>query len=130
MMNLKVLLPFRIHADAAGVSRIVAETSEGSMGILPQRLDCVVSIVPGILCFENGNQGEVFLAVDEGLLVKIGSQVTVSVRDAIGGDDLEQLRGVVERDFMNLNEGSQKLKAVIVKVEGGFVHHIAEFYHE
>ena len=43
-MNLKVLLPFQIFADKTGVSRIVAETREGSFGLLPHRLDCVAAL--------------------------------------------------------------------------------------
>jgi F-type H+-transporting ATPase subunit epsilon len=31
-MNLKVLLPFKIFAEKTGVSRLVAETSDGSYG--------------------------------------------------------------------------------------------------
>ena len=38
-MNLKVLLPFQIFADKKNVTRIVAETPEGSFGLLPHRLD-------------------------------------------------------------------------------------------
>jgi F-type H+-transporting ATPase subunit epsilon len=39
LMHLKVLLPFQIFAEKTGVSRIVAETCEGSFGLLPHRLD-------------------------------------------------------------------------------------------
>ena len=51
-MNLKVLLPFQIFAEKTGVSRIVAETREGSFGLLPHRLDCVAALAPGILTYE------------------------------------------------------------------------------
>ena len=44
LMNLKVLLPFRVFADRTGVSRIVAETREGSFGLLPHRRDCVAAL--------------------------------------------------------------------------------------
>ena len=47
LMNLKVLLPFQIFAEKTGVSRIVAETREGSFGLLPHRLDCVAALAPG-----------------------------------------------------------------------------------
>ena len=57
-MHLKVLLPFQIFADKAGVSRIVAETRDGSFGLLPHRLDCVASLPPGILIFETEEEGE------------------------------------------------------------------------
>jgi len=65
-MSLKVLLPFQIFAEKTGVARIVAETREGSFGLLPQRLDCVAALVPGILTYEIESEGEVYLAVDEG----------------------------------------------------------------
>ena len=96
-MNLKVLLPFQIFAEKTGVSRIVAETREGSFGLLPHRLDCVAALAPGILTYETEADGEVFVAVDEGVLVKTGPDVLVSVRRALGGTDLGQLREAVEQ---------------------------------
>ena len=80
LMNLKVLLPFQIFAEKTGVSRIVAETREGSFGLLPHRLDCVAALAPGILIYETEAEGEVYVAVDEGVLVKTGPDVLVSVR--------------------------------------------------
>ena len=81
-MNLKILVPFQIFAERTGVSRIVAETREGSFGVLPRRLDCVAALVPGILVYEHEAEGEVYVAVDEGVLVKTGPEVRVSVRNA------------------------------------------------
>src|SRR5476651_2705143 len=103
-MNLKVLLPFQIFAEKTGVSRIVAETREGSFGLLPHRLDCAAALAPGILIYETAVEGEVYLAVDEGVLVKSGLDVVVSVRKAIGGTDLGQVRETVDREFLTLNE--------------------------
>ena len=47
LISLKVLLPFQVFAEKTGVSRIVAETREGSFGLLPHRLDCVAALAPG-----------------------------------------------------------------------------------
>jgi F-type H+-transporting ATPase subunit epsilon len=129
LMNLKVLLPFRIFAEKAGVSRIVAETRNGSFGLLPRRLDCVAALAPGILICENKAEGEVYMALDEGVLVKTGSDVFVSVRNAIGGTDLGQLREAVEREFRNLNEREQSVRSVMAKIESGFIRRLAEFHH-
>jgi F-type H+-transporting ATPase subunit epsilon len=63
--------------------------------------------VPGILIYEAEAEGEVYVAVDEGVLVKTGLDVLVSVRNAIGGTDLGQLREAVEREFLNLDEREQ-----------------------
>jgi len=129
-MHLKVLLPFQIFADKAGVSRIVAETRDGSFGLLPHRLDCVASLPPGILIFETEEEGEVYVAVDEGVLVKTGPDVLVSVRRAISGTDLSQLRDTVEQEFLSLNEHEQSVRSVMVKLESGFIHRMAKFHHE
>jgi F-type H+-transporting ATPase subunit epsilon len=130
LMNLKVLLPFRIFAEKTGVSRIVAETREGSFGVLPRRLDCVAALAPGILIYENEAEGEVYVAVDEGVLIKTGQDVLVSVRNAIAGTDLHQLREAVERIFLNLDEREKSVRSVLAKMESGFIRRLAEFHHE
>lgn len=129
-MNLKVLLPFRIFAEKTGVTRIVAETREGSFGILPRRLDCVAALAPGILIYENEIEGEVYLAVDEGVLIKTGLDVLVSVRNAIAGTDLGKLRDSVEREFLNLDEREQSMRSALAKMESGFIRRLAEFHHD
>ena len=129
-MNLKVLLPFQIFAEKTGVARIVAESREGSFGLLPHRLDCVASLVPGILIYETKTEGEVYVAVDEGVLVKTGLDVLVSVRNAIVGTDLGELRDAVERKFMNLNEREQSVRSVMAKMESGFIRRLVDFQHE
>jgi F-type H+-transporting ATPase subunit epsilon len=129
LMNLKVLLPFRIFAEITGVSRIVAETREGSFGLLPRRLDCVAALAPGILIYENKAEGEVYVAVDEGVLIKTGPDVHVSVRNAIAGTDLGRLREAVERQFLDLDEREQNVRSVLVKMESGFIRRLAEFHH-
>ena len=68
-MNLKILLPFRIFADKAEVFRIVAETREGSMGVLAHRLDCVAALKPGLLIYQNAAQRENYVAVEGGGMV-------------------------------------------------------------
>ncbi|MDD2732885.1 MAG: F0F1 ATP synthase subunit epsilon [Desulfuromonadaceae bacterium] len=130
LINLKVLLPFRLFIEKSGVSRIVAESREGSFGLLPHRRDCVAALAPGILVFEAETGGEVFLAVDEGVLVKTGPDVLVSVRNAAAGTDLGQLREAVERDFLNLDKHDQDVRSVLAKLESGFIRRFASFKHE
>jgi len=129
-MNLKVLLPFKIFAEKTGVSRIVAETRAGSFGLLPHRLDCVAALAPGILVFETEAEGEVCIAVDEGILVKTGTDVLISVRNAIGGGDLGQLRERVQQEFLNLDGQEKSVRSVLAKLESGFIRRFAAFHHE
>ena len=127
-MKLKILLPYQVYAEIDGVSRIVMETPQGSFGLLPHRLDCVAALEPGILTYETKAQGEVYIAVDEGILVKAGADVLVSVRNAIGGTDLGMLRDAVARDFVNLDENERQVRAVLARLESGFVRHFTEYH--
>jgi len=129
-MRLKVLLPFRVFTDKTDVSRIVAETREGSFGLLPRRRDCVAALVPGILSYQSDADGEVFVAVDEGVLVKIGDEVQVSVRRASGGGDLASLRDAVQRDYLTLDALELGARAATQKLESGLVGRFARFHAE
>jgi F-type H+-transporting ATPase subunit epsilon len=128
-MQLKILLPTQVFRVIDNVTRVVAEGRQGSFGLLPQRLDCVAALRAGILTYATEGAGEVYLAVDEGVLVKTGPEVVVSVRHAIGGADLGQLREAVERDFVTLNERQKTVRTAVAKLESGLIRRFAEFHH-
>lgn len=129
-MHLKVLLPSQTFVDTTGVIRLVAETSQGSIGFLPHRLDCVAALSPGILTYETAAGGEVFIAVDEGVLVKAGFEVMISVRRALSGKDLSKLHALVKQEFLILDEHEREVRSTMAKLETGFVGRLASFSHE
>ena len=128
-MNLRVLLPFCVYATEIGVSRIIVDTNAGSLGILPHRMDCVAALIPGILVYEVGERGEAYMAIDNGILIKTGFDVLVSVRNAIGGLDLDELQETVEQQFMILNEHEKAVRSVMSEMESAFIRRIAGFSH-
>lgn len=128
-MRLKILLPYKVFAEIDDVRRIVVQTSEGSMGLLPHRRDCTAALTPGILVWQTGDPNEVYTAVDEGVLVKTGDDVLVSVRNAIGGADLGKLHEAVEKEFLSLNDQEQQVRHALTKLEMGLVRQMAEFHH-
>ena len=128
-MQLKVLLPFGIFADQAGVARVVAQMREGSFELLPHRLDCVAALVPGILVYQCEAQPEVYVAVDEGVLVKSGAEVLISVRRAVGGTDLRALHEKVKREFLVIDAQAREVRAAVARMEAAFVGRFAEFQH-
>jgi F-type H+-transporting ATPase subunit epsilon len=129
-MNLKILLPFRVYAEHTGVTRIVADTHQGSFGILPHRMDCIAALASGILVYETGSEGEAYLAVDEGILIKTGFEVVVAVRSAIGGVGLEALHQAVDREFKNLDEHEQNVRSVLFRMESTFIRRMVGYSHE
>lgn len=120
-MTLKVLLPFEVFAHEQGVTRIVFETAQGAFGLLPQRLDCVAALVPGILTFETASQGETFVALDEGVLVKTGLDVLISARRALRGTELASLRESVEQEFLALDTHEAAMRTAMARLETGFM---------
>lgn len=129
-MKLEVLLPSRILLARDDVLSIVAETCEGSFGLLPRRLDCVAALVPGILSYETEADGESFVAIDDGMLIKVGADVRVSVRRAMQGTDLKTLRAAVDHEFRIRDEQALALRALMTKLETGFVARFADFRHD
>jgi F-type H+-transporting ATPase subunit epsilon len=129
-MQLKILLPFKVFEDVSDVLSIVADTQQGSFGLLPRRLDCVAALSPGILTYETEADGVVYVAIDEGILVKTGSQVQVSVRRAVHGATLAQLHSVVAQEFLTLDEHEQSVRSVMAKLETGFLRRFASFQHD
>lgn len=126
-MSLKILLPFKIFMETKNVRSITIETSEGSYGMLPQRLDCVAALVPGIFSYEIESGSPKYLAIDEGVMIKAGAQVLVSVRNAIGGADLGKLADMVKKDFSTKDENKVQALSVMAKLEGGFVYSFDKF---
>lgn len=126
-MTLKVLLPFEVFAEETGVARIVVETARGAFGLLPRRLDCIAAVVPGILTFETEDQGEVFVAVDEGVMVKTGLHVVITVRRALRGKKLSRLREAVEQEFLTLDAQEEAMRMAMARLETGFLRRFATF---
>ncbi len=88
----------------------------------------MAALAPGILIFETKIEGETYVAVDEGVLVKTGSDVLVSLRNAIAGTDLGQLRDAVQREFLTLDERERSVRSVLAKMEGDLVRRMATFH--
>jgi F-type H+-transporting ATPase subunit epsilon len=119
-MQLKILVPSRVFAVLSDVSEIIAATLQGSLGLLTQRLDCVAALVPGLLTYKIPT-GEVYLAVDHGVLVKTGPSVLISVRRAIPGTDLATLHDNVKRDFLAVDQEERGVRRAVATMESSFL---------
>lgn len=124
-MRLKVLLPTQVLLDEA-VSKVTAEAQNGSFCLLPAHIDFVAALVPGLLSFGTKEGKEVFLAVDEGVLVKQGQNVSISTRNAVRGEDLGRLRKTVEEEFKVLDDREKTARSAMAKIEANFVRRFLE----
>jgi F-type H+-transporting ATPase subunit epsilon len=121
LMQLQVLLPSKIFATYQQVESLVLESPEGAFGLMPQRQDCVSAIEPGILSYTLHGQKPRYLALDEGVMVKNGKKVSVSVRKAHAGEDLEELKQIVQNEFVTLSEQDREARAVLARLESSFM---------
>ncbi len=124
-MNLKILIPNKIVLEES-VNRIVAEGFSGAFGILPRHIDFVESLVPGILVLETESGDEQYVAVDEGILVKQGESVWVSVMNAVRGEKLGDLRETIAQEFEELDERDKKSRSALAKLEADFIRRFVE----
>jgi F-type H+-transporting ATPase subunit epsilon len=125
-MTLRILLPEKVVLERE-VQKVVAEGENGSFGLLPRHVDYVEPLVPSILSFvPASDEDEVFVAVDEGVLVKCGAEVLVSVRNAVIGPELGTLETTVRDRFEHVDEREQAMRTALAKLESEVVHRFIE----
>ncbi|WP_347158692.1 F0F1 ATP synthase subunit epsilon [Pontibacter chitinilyticus] len=86
--------------------------------------------MPGILLYESVTEGEVFVALDEGVLIKAGQRIFISVRHALGGSGLDKLHQLVTQEFLNRSECEKNVRSVLAKRKSNFVRQFINFQQE
>ena len=125
MMRLRLLLPEEILLDVEA-RKITAEAVNGSFGLLPRHVDFVTALAPGILTFVSAEGREEFVAIDEGILLKRGSHVQVSTRNAVIGQELGELKRLIEERFKNITEYERKSRDALYKLEADLMRRFME----
>lgn len=125
-MVLKIVLPLEILLEQEGVIRLVVDTTKGSVGFLPLRQDCIALVVPGIITYELKDGKERYAAVDTGILVKSGPEVRIAVCDGVVGEDLEELKGIIEDKFLKQSEEEMQVQSMLARLEGALMMRATE----
>ena len=124
-MKLRVLLPTHVLIEAEATS-VTAEGGDGAFTLKERHIDFTSALVPGILAYRDEAGEERFLAVDRGVLVKVGDEVLVSVGRGAVGDDLGSLQRTVEEDYAQVSEREKQTLTAMSKLEAGFVRRFME----
>jgi F-type H+-transporting ATPase subunit epsilon len=124
-MRLTLTLPFRLAVDEP-VRKVSAEGEAGSFTLLPNHVDYLSSVVPGLLWYEQEDAREVFYAVGRGLLVKVGEQVRVAVGQAVRADRLEDVRRAVEESIARQNEQEQRAQHALERMRADFARRFVD----
>jgi F-type H+-transporting ATPase subunit epsilon len=124
-MQLKVMEPERLILDLQ-VDKVIADGQNGSFCLKPRHVDFASALKPGILLYTIAGD-EHYVAVDEGILVKCGEQVQVSVLNAIKGNTLEELEQRIRREFRKTEAMDQASKIALKSMEADLLLKFMEF---
>lgn len=114
-MRIKLILPYKTILDKK-VEKITAPGSNGDFQILPKHIDGTWSLKPGILTLTD-HDTDFYYAINQGLVVKQGSIVYISIFQAIAGESLEELSQTVAESLQILDERERKAREVLIKLE-------------
>lgn len=109
--------------------KVTADGRHGSFCLLPRHVDCVAALAPGLFTYVSGpgeDATEEMLALDEGVLVKCGDEVRVSVRHAVRGGEEADLEDTIRTVFEQLDEGERKSRSALARLEAAFVTEFVE----
>jgi len=124
-MMLKILLPAEILIKQE-VKKIVAEAENGSFCLMPNHIDFVATLAPGLFTYERAEGGQEVLAMDVGTLVKKGADVLVSTRNAVRAPDLGKLKQVVVQQYDILDEREKMVRSASAKLEASLIRRFVD----
>lgn len=124
-MRVKLIVPSGVLLEQEAV-KVVAEAQNGAFCLLPRHIDFTAALVPGILSLTAPDGEEAFLAIDEGVLVKHGSEVLISTWNALQGK-LGELQRTVVAQLRDLDEEEQQARLALDRLEASLVHQIIEW---
>jgi len=127
-MRVRVLVPDRTLLEQEA-DRVVVESAAGSFCLKPRHVDYAAALVDGVVLVGRGGD-ERFLGTGEGVLVKVGDEVLISVRDAVTDAPLGRLREAVEARRHERSGRVDAMRQAAERLESMLVQRFAELEHE
>ena len=124
-MKLKVFLPTEIFLNIE-VVKVVGESPSGSFAVLPRHVDIATALVPGIVAYFTSGSREFLMAVNGGILVKQGENLSIATRMAVKGE-LGSLNSAVEKFINEVDDKERKARTAVAKMEADLVRRFVEF---
>ncbi|NLD55624.1 MAG: F0F1 ATP synthase subunit epsilon [Burkholderiaceae bacterium] len=124
-MTLLLSVPTGVVLDVP-VTKVSGESDRGSFTLLPRHADGAMLLRPGLLSYVGEDGAEVFVAVDEGVLVKAGEQVRVACMRAVVAGDLEGARSALARHLRERSEHERKARSVLMALEADVLRRLGE----
>lgn len=124
-MKLTMLTPDERIFEGA-VVEVLAEASNGAFALLPRHIDTTAILVPGVLSCKTTEGETRHFGIDDGVLVKCGTEVSVVVRRVVTGRDLSEIRRRVTHEFLVPDEHEQVARSALARLEAGVIRRMLE----
>jgi len=115
-MHVVIRLPLSVLFEGNAL-KLTAVSSIGSFGLLPNHVDFVSDLQPSVLSLWNTDVEEQLFGIDEGLLIKQSNRVSVIVRRALQGDDLDNLYDQIIEYFLTVDDEERRARAALSRLE-------------
>ena len=127
-MRLQITTPTAIVVDEANVSSIRAEDDSGSFGILNGHADLLTALNISIVSWHAADDQAHYCAVRRGVLSVSGrTDVAVATREAIVGDDLDQLEEIVLSMFRKRSETERTSRTESLQLQMKAIRQIMQY---
>ena len=119
-MKLTIATPEGILLNC-DISKVTFETPNGYYTLLPKHVDFVSALNTGIMTYQALKSAQKYAAIHEGIVVKKGEVVTISVQGAVLGNTLPQLQELIKNEFKQNEEKRKELNTAMAKLELGLM---------
>lgn len=124
-MKLAVATPLAVLYEADDVVHLRAEDESGAFGILPGHADFLTALAISVASWRDSRGVEHHAAVRGGMLeVHGGDAISIATREAVLGDDLEQLETDVVTRFRRQLAEEQTARADAQRLYLAAIHRI------
>lgn len=127
-MRLVISTPTAVVADVADVTAVRAEDESGSFGILEGHADFLTVVSISILRWRQADGSTRYCAHRRGVLsVSAGREIRLAVREAVLGEDPEQLESAVLSRFRETAEQEQSGRAASLRLQMTAIRRIIHY---
>jgi len=127
-MRLLITTPTAVVVDESGVSSVRAEDDSGSFGILKGHADLLTALNISIVSWHATDDRIHYCAVRRGVLtVTGGADVAIATREAIAGDDLDQLEEIVLTEFRKRSETERASRTETLQLQMRAIRRIVQY---
>ena len=127
-MRLLITTPTAVVVDDSNVIAVRAEDESGSFGILSDHADFLTALTVSVVSWHHSDDRQRFCAVRRGVLsVTNGSEIAIATREAIPGDDLDQLEQVVLAEFHEAIESERIARTESLQLEMKAIRQIVRY---